>query len=248
MLDKDEKLLMLNYGYAGQEPGIEILQLCPEEEPNRYEIQLYHHMATTIPINWQRCDVLEVSSGRGGGACYIKRFFQPISVIGIDFCQNAVDFCNHYYALDGLSFLHGNAETLDFPDESFDVVINIEASFYYPHVERFFNNVVRVLKPDGYFLYADMRYLEDLEAWRSQLRKLGLLLLSEEDITPNVNRALALVRKHRKKLIRQYVPDLLHDPFDRLWGITGGDLVNGRDGAGSRIYMGFVFQKKELNQ
>ena len=41
-------------------------------------------------------DVLEVGSGRGGGASYISRYLQPRSMTGMDFCQEAVDLCNRH--------------------------------------------------------------------------------------------------------------------------------------------------------
>jgi ubiquinone/menaquinone biosynthesis C-methylase UbiE len=137
-----------------------------------------------------------------------------------------------------------NAESLHFPDNSFDIVINVEASFYYPHIERFFSGVVRVLKPNGYFLYADMRYGEELEAWRAQLRSTGLELLSEEDITPNVIRALALVRERRTKLIQRYVPKILYKPFAEFADVYGGRLVSGPPGIGERTYRNYVLKKR----
>ena len=243
ILDKDDTVLFMNFGFADLDPGTKPLELPPEDEKHRYEVQLYHHIATSI--NWEGLEVLEVSSGRGGGSCYIKRHFQPKSVIGVDFSSKAVSFCNRYYLVDGLSFVQGNAESLHFPDNSFDVVINVEASSYYPHIERFFSNVVRVLRPNGYFLYADMRYAEELEVWQTQLRSTGLELLSEEDITPNVIRALALDRERRTKLIQHYVPKILYRPFAEFSGITGAGLVPGPPSIGERTYRSYVFCKKK---
>jgi len=243
ILDKDDNMLFLNYGFADPGPGTKPLELPPEDEKHRYEIQLYHHIATSI--NWEGLEVLEVSSGRGGGSCYIKRHFQPKSVIGVDFSSKAVSFCNRYYFVDGLSFVQGDAESLHFPDNSFDVVFNVEASFYYPNIELFFSNVVRVLRPNGYFLYADMRYAEELKVWQTQLRNTGLELLSEEDITPNVIRALALDRERRTKLFQRYVPKILYWPFAGFLGITGTDLVPGSPRIGERTYRSYVFCKKK---
>lgn len=245
IIDRDVNLRFLNYGYADLNPDTGALQLFPEDENQRYEAQLYHRIATTIPINWEGLDVLEVSSGRGGGSCFIKSYFQPKSVIGVDFCRKAVNFCNQHYAIDGLSFLHGNAEALDFPDNSFDVVINIEASFYYPHIERFFSHVVRVLRPNGHFLYADMRYAEELGNWQAQLRRMGLHLLSEEDITRNVINALALDQERRMTLLQNYVPRILHKPFAQLAGITSSGLSNGNSSSAERkrTYKNYIFRK-----
>ena len=53
---------------------------------------------------------------------------------------------------------------LPFPDASFDVVINVESSHCYGHVDRFFAEVARVLRPGGWFLYTDFRGATDMPA------------------------------------------------------------------------------------
>ncbi len=188
-------------------------------------------------------DALEVSSGRGGGACYIRRCFGPRSFIGLDLAAAAVRFCREHYKTDGLSFVQGNAEHLNFPNASFDIVINVEASFYYLHLERFFQEVVRVLRPNGYFLYADMRYGEQLEAWEAQLRRTGLELRSVENIAPNVLRALESMRAQRQELIERHIPRILQTPFSQFAGLTGAGLVAGHPKAGERTYRVYVLQK-----
>jgi SAM-dependent methyltransferase len=243
ILDKDNHFLLLNYGYVDLDHGSEPLPLSEADENQRYEIQLYHHLATMIQFNWEGLKVLEVSSGRGGGACYLKRQFKPESVTGVDFSRRAISFCNQYYANDGLFFMHGDAEALDFPDESFDIVVNIEASFYYPRIERFFNHVVRVLRPNGYFLYADMRYRDELKSWKMQLDNMNLQILKEENITDNVIRALELDKDRRARIIKDYAPGFLHKPFFQLSGVTGGGLINRSVNGNDRIYMGYVFHK-----
>jgi len=47
------------------------IPLQPEDEPNRACIQLYHHVATQVPLRGMK--VLEVSCGHGGGASYLTR-------------------------------------------------------------------------------------------------------------------------------------------------------------------------------
>ena len=82
----------MNYGYAPIDPQIEKLSLGDTDEANRYCIQLYHHVANVI--NLKDLKVLEVSSGRGGGSYYIKRYLQPKTMVGVDFSEKAVEFCN----------------------------------------------------------------------------------------------------------------------------------------------------------
>jgi SAM-dependent methyltransferase len=120
----------------------------------------------------------------------------------------------------------------------------LEASLYYPDIERFFSHVVRILKPGGHFLYADMRYADEIDLWRVQLKNTGLELLREEDITRNVVRALALDQARKKDLVHRYIPRVLRRTFYHFGGISGDGLARGDPKVGERLYLFFVFQKK----
>jgi ubiquinone/menaquinone biosynthesis C-methylase UbiE len=56
-------------------------------------------------------------------------------------------------------------EKLPFPDESFDAVINVEASHAYPQLSRFLGEVARVLHPGGHFFYADFGGRKEFRRW-----------------------------------------------------------------------------------
>ena len=195
-------------------------------------------------IDWQGRDALEVSSGRGGGAHFIMRHFKPRSYTGMDFSSRAIDFCRETYREDGLQFRHGNAEALPFPDNSFDVVVNVEASLYYPNIGRFFENVKRVLKPHGYFLYTDLRYEERVAAWRGQLKTVGLKLIHEEEITDNVLKAMALDRERRLELVNRYIPAILRRQFYHFAGLAPGS-PEATPHLDNRRYWYFVLQKAQ---
>ncbi|MFD2408215.1 class I SAM-dependent methyltransferase [Azorhizophilus paspali] len=70
---------------------------------------------------------------------------------GLDFCPAHIEFCDRVHRLDGLSFIYGDAMALQFADEEFDVVINIESSHSYPDLNRFGEEVRRVLKKKACF-------------------------------------------------------------------------------------------------
>jgi len=240
-LDRDEHLIFMNYGYVAIQGGDRGPVLLPHEEKHRYQIQLYDHIARAG--DWPGKVALEVGSGRGGGAAYIKRKLKPQSLTGVDFSKRAVRFCKKYYShYHGLDFVQGDAESLQFSDAFFDVVLNVESSLYYPNVPAFLRSVFRVLKPGGIFLYADIRYFEELPMWRQQLLSAGFELLSEEDITQNTRTALALDQDHRRKLIDEYVPRFLHPPFNKFAG-TKPRLAQGTPRAGQRVYLNFVLKK-----
>ena len=188
-MHKGDELLFMNYGYADLEPEARLLSLQPSDEKYRYCIQLYHHVVQGVDITNK--DVLEVGSGRGGGAAYIAKKFAPASMIGLDFAQNAIDFCKSYHAsVKNLLFFHGDAEDMPFEENSFDIVVNVESSHSYGTSERFFQEVHRVLRPKGYFLITDFRDKKDIARWYEEVRNSGLTILQEEEITPNIVRAL----------------------------------------------------------
>jgi SAM-dependent methyltransferase len=240
-IDRDKNAIFMNFGYTAHHQGQELFPLAAEDEIHRYPLQLYHHVAESI--DWSGRDALEVSSGRGGGANFIMRHFKPRSYTGVDFSSRAIEFCRNQYKLDNLKFHHGNAEALTFPDNSFDVVMNVEASLYYPNITKFYEHVKRVLRHDGYFLYTDLRYEEKVEIWHAQLKAMGLKLIKQEEITENVLKAMELDRERRMQLVDKYVPAILRKPFYHFAGLTP-DSPSGLPHLDKRRYWNFVFQKE----
>ena len=238
-LDKDAEAIFLNYGYADDNLKLELRK---EDDKNRYCIQLYNHIVTSLPVELKGLDVLEVGSGRGGGASYVARYFNPGSITGLDLCRKAVKFCTEHYAVNGVSFVCGNALNLPFQNKSLDVVIGIESSHGYPNVERFFSEVNRVLKPGGYFLLADFRNKNSIALLREQLRNSGLKIIKEERITSNIIKALDLDSERREELIRRLVPKLLHKPSMALAGVKGTSAYTSFV-TRKREYLNFVLQK-----
>lgn len=233
-------VIFMNFGYTAHHQGRAPIPLEPEDEMHRYAMQLYHHVARHV--DWANVDALEVSSGRGGGASFIMRHFKPRSYVGVDFSSTAIDFCRKHHLVDGLRFEHGNAEDLKFPDGSFDVVVNVEASLYYPNIKKFFQHVRRVLKPGGFFLYTDLRYQEKISDWRSQIRTMGLKTVHEEDITENVLKATELDRERRIRLVDKHLPFFLRRPFYHFAGVDL-DSRNSTPHLDNRRYWYFVLQK-----
>ena len=90
----------------------------------------------------------------------------PKSYLGVDRNRKAIEFCRKSYSIEELSFDQGDAEALQFDDQSFDVIINVEASHCYGDMAQFVREVARLLRPGGYFLYADFRSTAEQEALR----------------------------------------------------------------------------------
>jgi len=214
---KNEDIIFLNWGYE-EDPPLG-LPLGSEDERNRYCIQLYHCTATQADISGKQ--VLEPSSGHGGGAAYLVRTSQPASYTGLDFNPDGVKFAQERHNLPGLDFVHGNAESMPFPDESFDAVINVEAAHSYPHFDRFLPEMTRVLRPGGHFLYADFRGFLEYDDWDAALAALPMRMVSKRVINEDVLRGLDKNSPRYQELVVNHAPRLLR-PFGRLFsGLPG---------------------------
>jgi ubiquinone/menaquinone biosynthesis C-methylase UbiE len=237
LLAKDD-VLFLNYGYEDEPPMA--LPLASADEPDRLPIQLYHRTATQVDLAGKK--ILEVSCGHGGGASYLMRTLAPASYTGLDLNTVGIEFCRRRHNLPGLDFIHGNAEDLPFPDQAFDAVLNVEAAINYRDVPRFFAEVRRVLRPGGHFLYADIRYADEVAAWEADLADIRMNLLSQHVINKQVMRGL-----ENSRLLEQVSRRLPNIGF--LRGIAsdyaGGpdSLIYRRLRSGEASYRLFCFSK-----
>ena len=189
-----DDVVFLNIGYEEDPPMALPLAEC--DEPNRFYIQLYHRMASQADLRGKR--VLEVGCGHGGGASYIMRTLHPASYTGLDLNPGAVAFCRKRHDLLNVDFVHGDAEKLPFPDQSFDTVVNLESSAAYPHFSRFLAEVGRVLRPGGYFLYADVRPRDSIAEWEAALAEAPMRKLSQQAINAEV---LCGLDKNRQRIL-----------------------------------------------
>lgn len=214
---KQEDVVFLNWGYE-EDPPLG-LPLDASDEPNRYCIQLYHQTATQVDLSGK--DVLEVSCGHGGGASYLTRTLHPASYTALDFNSAGIAYCQERHNLPGLKFVQGDAQDLPFPDESFDAVINVEASHIYPSFERFLGEVARVLRPGGHFLYTDFCNRDNIPGWETALAEFPLRLLSQRVINDEVLRGLHENSPRSTELINRYMPAFARR-FGREFAVVDG--------------------------
>lgn len=199
----DPAWAFMNYGYLPATP----LVLSAAEEPDRPFIGLYHQAMEGLPVAGAR--VLEVGAGRGGGAAYVARHLAPAEVVGVDLSPATVARAAGLHAgQPRLSFRQGDAEALPFPDASFDIVLNIESSHCYGSMDRFVAEVARVLRPGGWFTWADMRSPAMLPALEASLAHPALIPRAAMSLNAGVVAALdaAEARKgasiNRVRLVR----------------------------------------------
>lgn len=199
------EVVFLNWSYEEDPPMA--LPLEASDEPNRVYINLYHRIASQADLEGKR--VLEVSCGHGGGASYLTRTLRPSSYTGLDLNPAAIKLCQETHSVPNLDFVEGDAENLPFDDDSFDVILNIEASHCYPHFPHFLAEASRVLRPGGHFLYADIRLREVIPRWEAELAAAPLREISQKTITEQVLRGLDRNTPQSRELVKRHLPVFL---------------------------------------
>ena len=238
----EDEWSFMNYGYKDSDISKQTV-LEEVDEANRLFIQLYDIAAASIPI--KDLKVLEIGSGRGGGAAFIKRYHKPEVMVGLDYAQYAADLAtNMHKDLANLTFIQGDAEKLEFANETFDAVINVESSHCYGNPELFFEEVMRVLKPGGWFSWVDFRPKEKVSDLEKLIALPGWECKTEKVITQDVVRALDSIHDRKMKMIAQHVPMLLRGPFREFSGVKGSMVYNAFS-KGDIVYMAKTFQKKQ---
>jgi SAM-dependent methyltransferase len=208
----------MNYGYA--RTGAPPLDAAA---PEQYCQQLYRHVIGAMPVEGKR--LLEVSSGRGGGAAFVVSSFRPGSYVGVDISEQNVALARgRFSSLPGLTFQTGRAESLPFAEGSFDAVLNVEASHLYDDHPKFFAEVRRVLIAGGRFLYADLFWSNNDP--ERLIREAGMEILESEDITANVVQSLDLDNDRRERIVTSSIPPAMQQDYRNWAGVKGHRAYN----------------------
>ena len=235
----DTDLHFMNYGYSDGELDAN-LTLTPQEEFERYSLQLYHAVGGQVPLAGLR--VLDIGSGRGGGARHLHRHFGARETVGCDIAHNAIRFCGKVHGgVPGLSFRQGDATALTFPDDSFDAVVNVESAHCYADPAAFFAEVRRVLKPGGAFLLADFtppcRHPAEARLHMVDgLSQAGFAISAISDVTAHILRGLDADDARRRREIDRRFPRLMRG-FARLWAGTRESWIYRDFAEGRRAYL-----------
>lgn len=193
---RSSRFQFMNYGFA--EPDASYDWLKARDEPDRHHLALVRHVLTGVELAGRK--VLEIGCGRGGNCSYLARYTEAGAIFGVDLCHANVDLSRRNHRLGSgpggrVSFHVGDAQSVAFADASLDVVLSLESSHCYPDLKRFLAEVYRVLRPGGYFCFADLWNL-DLMPWDWRQREEALQAAPfqvdfEEDVSQQVCRALA---------------------------------------------------------
>lgn len=234
-------LRFMNYGYADEADT--------DREPDHGErlcARLYD--AVVAPVDLSGARILDVGSGRGGGALHLLRRHGARAVTGMDYSARAVEFCQRVYRDEtGLAWLLGDAAAMPVPDARFDIVTNVESAHCYPDREAFLQEAFRVLRPGGWLLHADFTPPTDtpgnhVSAMARAALDAGFRDIQIADLTPGVLRGLSLDARRRAIEIRRRFPAPVR-PLARLWAGLPGSWIHRDFVSGRRSYYRMIGRK-----
>ncbi|MCJ8320268.1 MAG: class I SAM-dependent methyltransferase [Colwellia sp.] len=201
---KDEDwFIFMNHGYAPCN-----IELKESDQKWHHQISLYNNLFIQaqkfgLSKSLVNKSILEVGCGRGGGLSFIKNYYNPKEAIGLDLNANQVSFCQKNHQREGLKYVIGDSCALQFDDNYFDVITNVESSHCYSNIYKFYSEVSRTLKSGGYFLYTDV-FSPDETLYKQILNLQNDLLPNMEllyahDMTKNVIEACEIDKINFKK-------------------------------------------------
>lgn len=173
--------------------------------------------------------VLDVGCGFGGTIASMNENFTGMQLAGLnienDQLRRAVQSLNKING-NSIGFTQGDACSLPFPNQYFDVVLAVECIFHFPDRLRFFQEAARVLIPGGYLALSDIlpatftlpltalsltrpvargfyglcNFQCTLAYYRRIAKTAGFEIRLEENITTNTLPTYPFLRKIRKDL------------------------------------------------
>jgi ubiquinone/menaquinone biosynthesis C-methylase UbiE len=244
---KGNHLWVNNYGYAPIDD--EIARYAPDHQ---YGLQLYKELVKNhhgYVIN-ENCSVVEVGCGKGAGAEFLVKKFKPKKYTAIDYSKKAIEFCNTaYQQIQNVQFICADAHQLPFSTNSVDVIINVESSHIYEDPTQFFNEVHRILKKDGKFLFTDYRFVKTspIEKLEKEMCDCGFVITEKRVITPQIYKACILASELRQKIIDEGSPWYLKKYFAH-YAALNGTTKSKQFNNGEIIYFIYHLEKKALKK
>ncbi len=115
------------------------------------EIWYEHYHRYTMAQSWVKDkDVLDAACGEGYGSHVLAQ--KAKSVTGVDISDQTINHASQTYRKSNLKYVACDVLKLDFPTNSFDVVVSFETLEHLAEHDELVKEFKRVLKPDGVLL------------------------------------------------------------------------------------------------
>lgn len=124
-------------------------------------------------------EILEIGCGRGYGCSRLIEKFTPKCVVGIDITPKQVErarelqaaYCQKPY---NLTFEVAAADSMPFPDNTFDKIYAVESAQHIPSIPKFSKEAWRLLKPDG-LLIVTAHFSTSLAGYKTNCQNFPLI-------------------------------------------------------------------------
>ena len=234
----------MNCGYQDSSPP---LALPPEREAERTSYQLYAKLVAETPLADR--DILELGTGRGGGARFLHDTHHPRRLIALDYAEESVRWCRRKFSSPGLQFICGDADNPPFPDASFDVIVAVEVTHCLPDKDRFLDSAARTLRPGGKLLIADFFYrrsdaMHALEKFESALAQSDFTRVACDDWTAGATAAVEADSARRTQVIADHVPRFLQKIAQGFASTTDSSTYLAMR-AGRTVYLRYVLERRK---
>jgi ubiquinone/menaquinone biosynthesis C-methylase UbiE len=111
--------------------------------------------------NFEQGRILDSGCGSGITLIQLAKKFPSCECYGIDLSDTllelASDWMHKENLKDRVKFFKADVQNIPFPDNYFDAVLNINMLHLVGEPVKMLNEIVRVLKADGYFFITDLR-------------------------------------------------------------------------------------------
>lgn len=170
-------------------------------------------------------DVLDAGFGFADQDMYWIERYGPRKITGINITKSQVELAQKRVAERGMSdrieLLEGSATEMPFEENSFDRVLALESAFHFHTREKFFAEALRVLRPGGRIVLADMvrmppsggrlRRFNQWSTWRFYSMKYDVPKANADDVASYAQKLEASgFTNVRVQSIREHVFGPLH--------------------------------------
>ncbi len=238
---KKTRWKMMNCGLVPSEP---ILKSEGENAEEKHSYELYAQLVANTPL--QDRDVLEIGSGRGGGACFLLEHQSPRRLVALDYTPGTIRWCRRNFSRPGLEFVCGDAANPPFPPASFDVIVAVELTHCITDKVAFLAAIARILRPGGRLLIADFFYLRPdamhaLGKFESAVECSDFQTIAMDDWTAGASAAIEADSERRKADIQKSVPGFLRELSIQFASTTASSTYVAMQ-AGRTVYRRYVLE------